>query len=395
MIFNTETYYDDMQVGESPYPVGLEGALMKAVGISELRYYQDTGKSLFVHEAGVFASFIQKAKEFFKKVIEKIKQIFHKFAAVMNQYTMKDKEFVKKYSKELYRKNITDFTFDGYTFKNLDDAVAKGKLTDTLESFRKDGSESSSNINTAKKAAFDAVRDADSSGHDTDAYRGDKAYDSDALETAEDSQRGTILNSLGITGASSKAYDSSDFREELHDYLYGDGGKETLDKINVRQQLQYIENTKKDVREVERQQKEITRAIDKFIKMLDKWETEFNKKDAKWDADTAGSEKYSDKATDGSWESDQSKQHNYAGANINDTAKDRLTKYVNFQVSLKRSASNDITTAFGMIIQAVKDRNRQAKAICVKIIGYKNESASYGYYGESSVNDIFAGVTIR
>ena len=408
MIFNTETYYDDMQVGESPYPVGLEGALMhvyenecnynammKAVGISELRYYQDTGKSLFVHEAGVFASFIQKAKEFFKKVIEKIKQIFHKFAAVMNQYTMKDKEFVKKYSKELYRKNITDFTFDGYTFKNLDDAVAKGKLTDTLESFRKDGSESSSNINTAKKAAFDAVRDADSSGHDTDAYRGDKAYDSDALETAEDSQRGTILNSLGITGASSKAYDSSDFREELHDYLYGDGGKETLDKINVRQQLQYIENTKKDVREVERQQKEITRAIDKFIKMLDKWETEFNKKDAKWDADTAGSEKYSDKATDGSWESDQSKQHNYAGANINDTAKDRLTKYVNFQVSLKRSASNDITTAFGMIIQAVKDRNRQAKAICVKIIGYKNESASYDYYGESSVNDIFAGVTIR
>ena len=409
MIFNTETYYDDMQVGESPYPVGLEGALMhvyenecnynammKAVGISELRYYQDTGKSLFVHEAGVFASFIQKAKEFFKKVIEKIKQIFHKFAAVMNQYTMKDKEFVKKYSKELYRKNITDFTFDGYTFKNLDDAVAKGKLGEGFDDYKKDGSETyTSGRNRAKADAFDDVRGADSSTHGTDAYRGDKAYDSDALETAEDSQRGTILNSLGITGASSKAYDSSDFREELHDYLYGDGGKETLDKINVRQQLQYIENTKKDVREVERQQKEITRAIDKFIKMLDKWETEFNKKDAKWDADTAGSEKYSDKATDGSWESDQSKQHNYAGANINDTAKDRLTKYVNFQVSLKRSASNDITTAFGMIIQAVKDRNRQAKAICVKIIGYKNESASYGYYGESSVNDIFAGVTIR
>ena len=407
MIFNTETYYDDMQVGESPYPVGLEGALMhvyenecnynammKAVGISELRYYQDTGKSLFVHEAGVFASFIQKAKEFFKKVIEKIKQIFHKFAAVMNQYTMKDKEFVKKYSKELYRKNITDFTFDGYTFKNLDDAVAKGKLTDTLESFRKDGSESSSNINTAKKAAFDAVRDADSSTHGTDAYKGDKAYDSDALETAEDSQRGDILSLIGVPGTS-KAYDSSDFREELHDYLYGDGGKETLDKINVRQQLQYIENTKKDVREVERQQKEITRAIDKFIKMLDKWETEFNKKDAKWDADTVGPMKYSDKKDDGSWESDRSKQHQYKNSDISEKYKDRLTKYVNFQVSLKRSASNDITTAFGMIIQAVKDRNRQAKAICVKIIGYKNESASYGYYGESSVNDIFAGVTIR
>ena len=58
MIFNTDNYYDG-PVAPSPYPVGIEGALMhvyenecnynalmKAVGISELKYYQETGKNL-------------------------------------------------------------------------------------------------------------------------------------------------------------------------------------------------------------------------------------------------------------------------------------------------------------------------------------------------------------
>ena len=73
------------EAGLSPYKLGIEGglmhvyenecnfnALMRAVGISELKYYNDTGRDLFVHEAGAFAGFIEKAKAFFKKVIERL-----------------------------------------------------------------------------------------------------------------------------------------------------------------------------------------------------------------------------------------------------------------------------------------------------------------------------------
>ena len=81
-------------VQESPYELGMGGALMhvyenqlnwnaimKSVGISEMKYYQNTGRDLFVNEAGAVAGFIEKVKAFFKKVIEKIKQIFKAFMA--------------------------------------------------------------------------------------------------------------------------------------------------------------------------------------------------------------------------------------------------------------------------------------------------------------------------
>ena len=63
--------------------------------------------------------------------------------------------------------------------------------------------------------------------------------------------------------------------------------------------------------------------------------------------------------------------------------------------SLYRSYSNIVTTAFSTAIGAMKDCNRQSKAMCVKALNSgsrKNtdESAMYGY-GDS---DIFAGVEI-
>ena len=93
---NTAISYDAVQ--ESPYELGIGGALMhvyenecnynalmKAAALSEMKYYNQTGGDLFVQEAGAFAGFIQKAKEFFKKVIEKIKSIAKKFIAKINQ----------------------------------------------------------------------------------------------------------------------------------------------------------------------------------------------------------------------------------------------------------------------------------------------------------------------
>lgn len=381
MIFNTDNYYDG-PVAPSPYPVGLEGALMhvyenecnynalmKAVGISELKYYQETGKNLFIHEAGAFSAFLDKAKAFFKKVIEKIKQIFHKFAAIMNQYTMSDKKFVKTYSKEINRKDISDFTFSGYTFKGLDDAISASADID-LSEYDPD--------------KFDDVKKA--------ALRGDKIQmDSDKLNDLIEENRGEWLSK--ITKGSHGSLDESEFRDELKDFLYGNGGeKEELDDKNIdkRKILQWIEGTDKAITDANKKQKECTRAVDKMIKKIEEFEKIVNKKDATYgDADM----KY--KAYEA--------QKNFAKASrvgkdeeISSTEQDRLQKGINNAIACMKSESNDFVIFFGMLTGALKDRNRQSKAICVKIIGYnKKESANYGYYGESSVDDLFAGVTIR
>ena len=91
MIFDTEyanesaNLYSLDGIQESKYDLGLNGALMhvwenecnynalmRVVGISELKYYNETGHSLFLNEAGAFKNFIDRAIEFFKKIIEKI-----------------------------------------------------------------------------------------------------------------------------------------------------------------------------------------------------------------------------------------------------------------------------------------------------------------------------------
>ena len=377
MIFNTDNYYDG-PVAPSPYPVGLEGALMhvyenecnynalmKAVGISELKYYQETGKNLFIHEAGAFSAFLDKAKAFFKKVIEKIKQIFHKFAAVMNQYTMSDKKFVKTYSKEINRKDISDFTFSGYTFKGLDTAV-------------------NANIDTEDKYKLDNFDDnRQRSLRNNSDYQKDSDGNNDFIEE----KRGGWLKN--ITGKDHGSLDESEFRDELKDFLYGnDGEKEELDdkQIDKRKILQWIEGTDKAIRDAERKQRDCTRAIDKYIKKVEEFEKIINKKDAT----------YSDiKDVTYNTASSSSKTSN-AGDKISTADANTYQKGINNYIAQMKAESNDIVIFFGMLTGALKDRNRQSKAICVKIIGYnKKESANYGYYGESSVDDLFAGVTIR
>lgn len=376
MIFNTDNYYDG-PVAPSPYPVGLEGALMhvyenecnynalmKAVGISELKYYQETGKNLFVHEAGAFAGFLSKAKAFFKKVIEKIKQIFHKFAAVMNQFTMSDKKFVKAYSKEINRKDISDFTFSGYTFEGLDTAI--NTSIDTEDKYKLN------RFDSIKKKSLVA------SGS---TYQNDSDANNDYIEEL----RGRWLQN--VTGDNYGSLDESEFRDELKDFLYGNGGeKEELDdkQIDKRKILQWIEGTDKAIKDAERKQRDCTRAIEKYIKKVEEFEKIINKKDATYgDADIV-----STKTQNGINSTDRDDK-------IGDNA-DTYQKGINNYIAQMKAESNDIVIFFGMLTGALKDRNRQSKAICVKIIGYnKKESANYGYYGESSVDDLFAGVTIR
>ena len=70
-------------------------------------------------------------------------------------------------------------------------------------------------------------------------------------------------------------------------------------------------------------------------------------------------------------------------------------KVTNNGLDIARSIANDITVGFGVLVQAYKDRVTQAKAICVKALSYKHESAMVSEsYSDYDSNDIFSSVNI-
>ena len=367
-------------IKESPYPLGYEGALMhvyenelnyyslmKAVGLSEMKYYQETGGSLFVHEAGAFGSFIEKVKAFFKKVIEKIKSIFKKFIAAIDQYTLENKKFVKKYGQEIMRKNLTDFEFEGYKFSKLDDAAsAFTTASKNIETAVTNLENAHANIEkgtytgltstTTKFASTNSILDNVEIG---------SSMTSEQKTAAQEIARGKLV---GETGG--KRLDTDDFRDRLQELFYGDGkdgDKETLENINMRTQLNYIDDSKTTIKKVEKNQKDITKHIENALKKLDKLPAEMRKNYK----DTAVTDKADDSKQDGS---------------IN---------YINNVLDGARSVASDITVGFGVLVQAYKDRVTQAKAICVKALSYKHESAMVSEsYSDYDSDDIFSSVNI-
>ena len=354
MIFNQNTTPVGglSNIQESQYELGLEGALMhvyenecnynaiiKSVGLSELRYYQETGKDLFVHEAGAFKGYVEKVKKFFQSVIEKIKAIFKKFVATMDRFKASDKDFVKKYKDQVLRNiaNAKDFEVPAYTFDNLDSYA---------EDLIKACGSSESLINEIGSSTYFGTGNA---------AKGTANLDSDGVEKAKEEWRGTIAGKEG------SALDSTEFRDELKSKCYGNDGDKTDVTITtafMRTQFDYIENTKKAIDEADKAEKAIVKAIDKAIKALDGLPAKYAK------VDSATEEK-----------------------------KDQQVKYVNNTIDIFRSISNDVTTAFGVVVGALKDRNRQAKALAVKALSYKAKNEAT--YSESSVDDIFASVVIR
>ena len=384
-------------IKESPYPLGYEGALMhvyenelnyyslmKAVGLSEMKYYQETGKELFLNEAGAFGSFIEKVKAFFKKVIEKIKSIFKKFIAAIDQYTLENKKFVKKYGQEIMRKNLTDFEFEGYSFSKLDDAAstftsnsdAVEKAITALENTHSDIEKGTKSGFTSSVTAF-----AGPSTSILDGIEIGSTMTSEQKTKAQELARGKLI-------ADSKALDTDDFRDRLQELFYGDGkdgDKETLENINMRTQLNYIDDSKKTIKDAERDQRTITKHIENALKKLDKLPEQIRKyvksdEGKKAIADTTNSHQfYNGTATD---KVDADKVEAYV-------------KVVNNGLDVCRSIANDITVGFGVLVQAYKDRVTQAKAICVKALSYKHESAMVSEsYSDYDSDDIFSSVNI-
>lgn len=332
------TNWDAVQ--ESPYALGLEGGLMhvyenecnfnsimKAAGIAELKYYKETGGDLFLQEAGAASGLIQRFVAFFRKMIEKIKQIFKKFVMKISSFVSKDKTFVKKYKKEVF-KNFKEFNFTGWkrlvnNANNIESALDLGSLP-SGEALKADTIANS-------KIPYDKMND-------------------DQITAEADKQRGEVLKI-------STKIEADDFTDELHKALYGDDKEEfKVSSSDCALCFSIIENTEKSIKAAEDNEKKVTNSINGWIKQLEKANDLLSDK-----VDEKNSEKINTKM---------------AG--------------ITSKANLYREYGNIATTAFSALIGALKDSNRQAKAICVKALNSgsrKDESAVYG-------GDIFASVEI-
>ena len=102
---------------------------MKEIGIAEACYLAENGREM-IYEAVDIKAVGEKLKNFFKKLIDKVRAIFHAFVAKISSWVSDDTKFLQKYEKEFSRKwndVKDDFEFKGYKFSiNLD--TAKDKL---------------------------------------------------------------------------------------------------------------------------------------------------------------------------------------------------------------------------------------------------------------------------
>ena len=281
----------------------------------------NNGGQEFVYTEGVVGDFVSSIKKFLLKIWDKIKALFKRFIMLFDSYTKTDKEFVNKYRDQIYTgKNLSDFSFKGYRFK-IEDSTVKRAI------------EQCKSISKTESGVED---------------KGDEDIDrkqeniSDRIEEI----RGDISKTLG--GAGGKL-DQSEFTKEVHEALRGGmSSKEDISDIKLNEIVGYLTGSSDTKKIIDTAFRESKRSIDDDIKIAERSIRDSQK--------GLGKKETSD---------DEAK-----------TANTHI-KNKNYQLGLIRATKTILVALDGQILQALKDRSRQSKAILIKIVHHnpKNESS--------------------
>lgn len=302
--------------------------IMQAMAITELAAYEETGDAdSYITESG--SGFLSSVKEFFKKLLEKIKGIFNKFISTIDSWAKDDKAFISKYKDKILKANTSDFEFEGYTFTyakdiSFDRATVKGEYN---------GAITASPTGKSKDEWESATKE----------YRGDK------LEEKCDSYRASAIKLIATSYSSDKC-DSSDFSSDMFEALRnGESSKSTIDKVSPIDFITIIQETENIKKRTKKAYDALQKGINDAIKDIETAEKNVRKELP----DTADKEKKAGYVS-------------FCGA---------FTGFLRMKESIN-------TQAYGAWLQAVKDENRQAKAVCVKLMSYKPKNESTSYYEE-------------
>lgn len=304
--------------------------IMKSIGIAELAVYESTGAEM-IYEGANIKGFFAKVKEFFVKLWNKVKGLFKKFFALIGSYTMKDKDFINKYKKDLLKVNLKDFTVKGYNYTNLNwsPATAAGKIEEII---KKETTVDTFAVTASNAGAInDACEKAD-------------------REDARDAMRGAAIGKSKM--------DESEFTEELFKYFRKDEDAPVeLENISITNCISVISGSDEAEKGAKKAFKETEKAINEVLKALDKTEKEALKAVPK----------------EGAAKTDESAAIVKAVSNVNAYIHDEM---------------NILTKVNGALLRAIKDANRQAKAICVKAINYRPKNEGFTHYTEGFLGNV-------
>lgn len=345
---STSVEIDLDTVQESAYEPGIMGAMqhvleseqnwasiMEAVAFDELGYFAENGKEM-IYEASSIGGFIAKVKAFFKKIIEKIAGLFKKFIAMIDSFTKTDSEFVKKYRNQLLKVTTKDFEFKGYEFTI--GAVNISSCESTMDNII------TKNIPNNLSTVLNNVATA-----------------KDTVQKVREN-RDDILENMRGACVGETSVEAGEFQKELHQKLRkGEESPVTIDKVSVSDLLSTISNSKDAKKVAEKAYKDLKKSIEDSIKELDKKEKEYTK--IVPDKDEAVSAQAS-----------------------------TAVAYISTYSGLLRDKANILQIVNGAILSAIKAENRQAKAVCVKLLTYapKNES----YVGEATTGSFLDSVQL-
>ena len=354
---------------------------MKEIGIAEACYLAENGREM-IYEAVDIKAVGEKLKNFFKKLIDKVRAIFHAFVAKISSWGSDDKKFVQKYEKEFSRKwndVKDDFEFKGYKFSiNLtnskDQLTITGPLVDGI--VNKIEEKLSFFDDEMKKYIIAAIKNLTPSDI-ADIVRGEGASDPtefkkavsvmrDDKETIQDKLRGVAYTSYaaayskeGKTYTNDSEMDDKEFSQNMFElFRSGESDKEAIEKkdIMIADIITQLRNSKTFTNAAKKSCEAVTKDIQKTIDFIDKSVTSISK---------ITPAKNEEKAVD------------FRSACM------ALLSSVN--EIIMRPLKEDFVKAQGILLQALADQSRQNKAIMVKVIagGKKMKNESYDYTNES------------
>lgn len=203
LLEEAEDRFEDYTIAEATSMIVAEqeenwARFMKGIGLSELSTVMEGNE--VIYEGARLQGFIEKAKQFFQTVLNKLAEITKSFIAKLDGVIKSNDAFLKKYRKELTSMTIPpDFEFKGYVFKNLDSTPDYGKLEKQI-------------VTSSNYTSY--------TGANKDKY---------SKDAAEEKLVGKI--------------EGDTFTEKLNKYFYEKNEKEKL-SINVDNQITIIEKSK-------------------------------------------------------------------------------------------------------------------------------------------------------
>lgn len=349
-------------------------AIMEACAIQEFCYLEENGTEM-VYTEGTLSSWKDSAIAFFKKVWDKIQSIFKKVLMQFASWSKSDKDFLKKYEKDLNRKansGFGDTEVKVYHYPAFLDKDGAEAIKDAVDAAEQAGLLKDLQNNSAETAIAAIAKLANSSVTMNSKESLEDAVkklneDNDIIGDELDKVRARMVNSIksGIAGDECSA---NEFAKYIAEAYQGDTTKDdvalgtALEK--AKNFLKFSDKAKTELGKLLTTNKKsidnAIKAVTNFAKVLDKGGT------------------YTDKDGNTSSHVGRSKDSSTPEANISGLKHSLANKAIGFL----KAEKNILTQFNGASLQHLKACSRQCKAVCVKAAtyidkdkNYKNESA--------------------